>query len=86
MPLRRSCFLLEGLLDLPEEFRFNATTAFLLPGVVVLDVDPRHGFNATTAFLLRLSPKDIRLAELRFNATTAFLLPSSPRWPTRGRW
>ena len=74
MPPRRSCFQIaqedtEYLL-----FRFNATTAFLLPLPAILGLLLILRFNATTAFLLPSAHTRPSTIISDFNATTAFLL------------
>ncbi len=76
MPPRRSCFRVGQVHgDGGGGDRFNATTAFLLPGPIAdPDIPLLDCFNATTAFLLPCNESTPQPFRACFNATTAFLL------------
>ena len=76
MPPRRSCFAFEIVTAICNLAGFNATTAFLLRGVLPVSHLRIASFNATTAFLLPSTSAQYVDISLRFNATTAFLLLS----------
>ena len=66
MPPRRSCFAIAKLLARMRNARFNATTAFLLPGAPSSGGGGGICFNATTAFLLHSSRVQAGEVEVTF--------------------
>ena len=79
MPLRRSCFALDGLVYPPGRPQFQChygvPASSQLLGSSCPDPDR---FNATTAFLLPHRERGEVRSATSFNATTAFLLPLQP--------